>query len=75
MHETVTSIQRKNASDTWRNCISYTIEYPKKDNERYTLYPTGNCDLNGRKYVAIPSHVHILSEGIKKKYHILEGFV
>ena len=71
--ETTETIHAKNLSDDWKNCISYTKEYPKTEHMRYVLYPTGECDLNGRKYIAIPEHVNIAySTQLKKHYHILQ---
>jgi outer membrane protein assembly factor BamD (BamD/ComL family) len=69
--ESAKSIRAKNLTSTWRNCIFFTEEYPKKENVEYILYPTGSCDLSGRKYVAIPNDVKIVSNQLKEKYYIL----
>ncbi len=36
----------------------------------YTLYPTGNCTLNGRDYVALPANKPLTTEE-KRKYNII----
>jgi outer membrane protein assembly factor BamD (BamD/ComL family) len=70
--DTTQTIDLKNLSNDWKNGISFTKEYPRNDNVKYVLYPTGKCDLNGRKYVAIPENVHIPSNyQLKNKYHII----
>ena len=37
---------------------------------KYILHATGYADLNGRKYVALPSNI-ILDDKIKKIYNIM----
>jgi outer membrane protein assembly factor BamD (BamD/ComL family) len=69
--ETAKSICAKNLTSTWRNGIFFTKEYPKNENVEYVLYPTGSCDLSGRKYVAIPKDVNIVSNRLNDKYYIL----
>lgn len=54
-------------TSTWRHCISMP-ETSKTDS--YTLYPTGDADLNGRKYVALPKEC-IITSFIKQKYNII----
>ena len=61
------SIDAMNYSATWRHCISMP-ETSKTDS--YTLYPTGDADLNGRKYVALPKEC-IITSFIKQKYNII----
>lgn len=40
----------------------------KKD-AKYELHPTGNADVNGRSYVAIPKGT-ILTKDIKRQYNL-----
>ena len=56
---------------TWRNCI-LTGNTPTGKNKTvlYELHPTGDCDLDGRKYVSLPAGT-VLTEEIKKKYNII----
>lgn len=37
---------------------------------KYVLYATGNCDINGRNYVALPKNLKI-SDDVKQKYNLL----
>ena len=36
------------------------------DNDIYKIYPTGETDLNGRKYIALPENMVITNDIIKK---------
>lgn len=50
----------------WENNI---INSPLKKNiseTKYTLYSTGNADINGRKYVCIPENRKPTKDEIKK---------
>ena len=42
----------------------------KSKTDNYVLYATGNADLNGRKYVALPVET-IIDDSIKKKYNLM----
>ncbi len=42
----------------------------KNKNTDFILHATGDADLNGRKYVALPSNITIDSQ-IKKKYNLM----
>lgn len=37
---------------------------------KYELYPTGDCDLDGRKYVALPVGTKI-NQDLKIKYNLI----
>ena len=59
-----------NANDLWKNCI--IIE--KKNNYKdiiYELHPTGDADLNGRKYIALPVGTNINDPIIRIKYNLI----
>jgi hypothetical protein len=61
------SIDSMNYSTTWNCCIS---KPEKSISDSYVLYPTGEADLNGRKYVALPKECTITSV-IKQKYNLM----
>ena len=60
-----------NCSYPWSNCI---IEPPKEmkssSTDTYTLHATGDCDLDGRKYISLPAGITITEE-IKRKYNLM----
>ena len=61
-------------TDIWRNCITIDDKpngkYKYKKVEEFKNYATGDCDLDGRKYIALPADLKITEE-VKKKYNIL----
>ena len=69
-----TEINSMNYSDTWRNCITIDDKpdrkYKDKKVEDFKNYATGDCDLDGRKYIALPADLKITEE-IKRKYNIM----
>jgi len=62
-------IHRMNYGETWRNCISTPASTTTSTSPRYELHATGYADLNGRKYVALPSGTK-LTPDLKKKLNI-----
>jgi len=56
-------------SDLWKNSIKNVPRVSKNDTTKYTLYSTGDADLNGRKYVSLPSN-KVLTDYEKRKYNI-----
>ena len=67
-------ISSMNYSDLWRNCITIDDKpngkYKYKKVEEFKNYATGDCDLDGRKYIALPADLKITKE-VKEKYNIL----
>ena len=67
-------INSMNYSDTWRNCITIDDKPDRKYKDKkvgyFKSYATGDCDLDGRKYIALPADLKITEE-IKKKYNIM----
>ena len=62
------TIQYMNSGTLWNHCI--TIK--KKDkNDSYELHATRDADLNGRKYVALPTGTNIKDPRIIKKYNLM----
>ena len=58
-----------NSSNIWRNSIIYDNS-KSSDCTLYELHPTGDADLNGRKYVSLPKGT-VITEEIKQKYNIM----
>jgi len=56
-------------SELWKNSIKNVPSVSKNDTTKYTLYSTGDADLNGRKYVSLPSN-KVLTDYEKRKYNI-----
>ena len=46
-------------------------EYTKINETKYILHATGDCDLNGRKYIALPDSINSKDSDIKQKYHLM----
>ena len=42
----------------------------KKNDEQFVLHATGDCDMNGRKYVALPQGCNTSDPDIKRKYNL-----
>ena len=67
-------INSMNYSDTWRNCITIDDKPDRKYKDKkvgyFKNYATCDCDLDGRKYIALPADLKITEE-IKKKYNIM----
>lgn len=68
---TNTQLTSMNYGNTWRNCIVADDTPPEKNKTGlYELYATGDCDLDGRKYVSLPAGT-VLTEELRKKYNIM----
>ena len=68
---TKNSISKLNSTKTWNSCIINTSEIKNYNHTtKFTLYPTGEADLSGRKYVALPNTLKI-TPNIKTKYNLL----
>ena len=50
--------------NNWISNINNNINNNYDD--KYKLYPTGESDLNGRKYIALPENMVITNDVIKK---------
>lgn len=64
-----------NCDSLWRGDIInaeplYSAEKNTYDNVKYKLYATGDCNVQGRKYVALPENMQITEE-IKKQYNLM----
>lgn len=63
------TVTRMNYTNLWNGMIRMEDSKNKKE-EKYVLYSTGNADLNGRKYQALPASLVITPE-IKNKYNLM----
>ncbi len=61
------SLSSMNYSRTWNHCITIP---EKSTQDTYKLHATGDADLNGRKYVALPASMVITPE-VKRAYNIM----
>ena len=60
-----------NNTQTWYQ-KPIEIKSDKKDkNEKYILHATGDADMNGRKYIALPYNCDTSNQAIKQKYNLL----
>jgi hypothetical protein len=66
-----TEITSMKYSGIWNNCLveSNTVTN-KNSNGLFELHATGDCDLDGRKYVSLPVGTQI-TPAIKKEYNII----
>ena len=61
---------------TWNRVLN-TTEAEKsnvgnvKDTTTYVLHATGDCDMNGRKYIALPANLDINDIAVKTKYNLM----
>ena len=67
---TLSTIETMNYTSTWNHCIKFSKSKSKSD-ILYELHPTGECDLNGRKYIALPKNTNINDPNIRKKYNLI----
>ena len=62
-------IQSLNCSFPWNGTLSRPAAETSKTG-LYELHATGDADLNGRKYVALPSGTKLTSD-VKKQYNLM----
>ena len=63
-----------NKTQTWYQKpieIKSDTSYKKDKNEKYILHATGDADMNGRKYIALPYNCDTSNQAIKQKYNLL----
>ena len=72
------SITSMNGSSTWRDSISIAPPETTKSNKSswsseplYNLHATGDADLNGRKYVALPVGTDTSNPRIRSEYNLM----
>ena len=59
-----------NYGTLWNNCISVPSNIKNKS-DLWELHATGDCDLDGRKYVALPPGTNTKDPKIKAKYNLM----
>ena len=52
----------------WRNKLVLAAE--KKEETKWELHATGDADMNGRKYVALPKGTKLTDE-VKRRYNLM----
>lgn len=62
------SVYLMNTNDVWK--YSITNASLIDPTQTYQLHATGYADLNGRKYVALPTNIQ-LTQQIKQQYNLL----
>lgn len=66
---TGSDIRSINKKRQWNYSIN-TVEIDNSNsNKNYKLYATGEADMSGRKYIALPSNT-IITPKIKEKYNL-----
>ncbi len=65
-------IKELNKNKIWYNTPINIQKHDCNNNKvKYFLHPTGYANLNGRKYIALPSDCDTSDPYIKKKYNLL----
>ena len=66
----INDIKEINKSYTWCSQKIKVKTISNNTNTNFILHATGDADLDGRKYIALPSNITIDSD-IKKKYNLM----
>jgi len=67
---TLEQIHIMNSTNIWKNSIHiYQLNNHNKK-QQYELHATGDCDLNGRKYVALRKGTDITDQKIRAKINL-----
>ena len=69
IYSKTTLIQMNYGRGVWQNCILFDNSNSSK-NDSYVLHATGDADLNGRKYIALPAGTKI-DNSIRKEYNLI----
>ena len=66
-------ISELNKTKTWRDCPVDTTYMAKGhlSGTSYVLHATGDCDMNGRKYIALPANLNVNDPAVKFKYNLM----
>ena len=69
-------ITELNKTTTWRNSLDTTYTEKNKIGDKvketsYVLHATGYCDMNGRKYIALPADLDIKDKNVRTKYNLM----
>lgn len=66
-HSQITTMTR---SGLWNNKLIIASTTTNDPKTKFELYATGEADMNGRTYIAIPVNTNITHE-LKQKYNLL----
>ena len=64
-------IQSMNSTNIWKNSIHIYKPDNHNKKQQYELHATGDCDLNGRKYVALRKGTDTTDPKIKAKLNMM----
>ena len=64
-------IRSMNVTNTWKNSIYIYKENNHNKKQQYELHATGDCDLNGRKYVALSKGTDTTDPKIRAKFNLM----
>ena len=62
-------VSKMNYGYPWNGTLSQPVSEKNKSG-LYELHATGDADLNGRKYIALPSGTKLTAD-VKKQYNIM----
>jgi hypothetical protein len=65
------AIAALNATPTWNHSIRFSAQHPAHSADRFHLYATGECTLDGRVYVALPVHVDASRPETRRLFNVL----
>jgi hypothetical protein len=68
---TASEINSLNNTPTWIGSHIKIEDKKKNTEQKYVLHATGHADMNGRKYIALPSKCDVSDPTIKRKYNLM----
>ena len=68
---TANEIDTLNNTPTWIRTPIKIEEKKENKEQKYVLHSTGDADMNGRKYIALPSKCDVSDPTIKRKYNLM----
>lgn len=71
-HYTNSEIKELNKTKLWlKTPINVKEENTTVNKQTYILHATGDCDMDGRIYIALPSKCNHNDPNIKRKYNLM----
>ncbi len=64
-------IQSMNTTNIWKNSIHIYQSNNHNKNQQYELHAVGDCDLNGRKYIALRKGTDTTDPKIREKFNLM----
>ena len=68
---TASEINSLNNTPTWIGSPIKIEDKKKNTEQKYVLHATGHADMNGRKYIALPSNCDVSDANIRRKYNLI----